>query len=128
MLAIVKFVAFLLVLAVVASFAVKNGQEVTLHYYFGLDSVPLPLFLILFGSMVLGALLSLLFAVGEQLRLRFSIRSMERKMRRMEDELHSLRNLPLTSEFLEQEEGAAEGRNRRSLKESSPDVPTRLQP
>ena len=64
MLSIFKFMVFLLVLAIVASFAVRNGDDVILHYYFGLESVPIPLFLVIFGYLVMGALVSLLFAVG----------------------------------------------------------------
>ncbi|MBI3013910.1 MAG: LapA family protein [Candidatus Tectomicrobia bacterium] len=127
MLAIVKFMVFLLVLAIVASFAVKNGDDVILHYYFGLESVPMPLFLVIFGSLVLGALISLLFAVGEQLRLRYTIRSLERKMRRMEEELYSLRNLPLTSELSEKGEAVGEGRTKPPTKEFPAEVPVRYQ-
>ena len=99
-----------------------------LHYYFGLESVPIPLFLVIFGSLVMGALVSLLFAVGEQLRLRYTIRSLERKMRRMEEELYSLRNLPLTSEFSEKGEVLGEGRTKPSTKEFPTEVPARFQP
>jgi len=127
MLAIVKFMVFLLVLAIVASFAVKNGDDVVLYYYFGLESVPMPLFLVIFGSLVLGALISLLFAVGEQLRLRYTIRSLEKKMRRMEEELYSLRNLPLTSELSEKGEAAEEGRTKPPTKEFPAEAPVRFQ-
>ncbi len=71
---ILKAILFLLLLAASIGFAVHNDGPVSLHYYFGLESIPLPLFLwaflVLFLGIVLGGSAAFLVRIGWQARIR----------------------------------------------------------
>jgi uncharacterized integral membrane protein len=71
---ILKAILFLLLLAASIGFAVHNDGPVSLHYYFGLESIPLPLFLwaflFLFAGIVLGGAAAFLMRIGLQTRIR----------------------------------------------------------
>jgi len=69
-----KGVFYLFLLTAAIGFAVYNDQPVSLQYYFGLVSLPLPLFLWAFLAFLIGLLLSWFYAflakVGWRSRLR----------------------------------------------------------
>jgi uncharacterized integral membrane protein len=70
---IFKAIVFLLLLAASIGFAVHNDGAVSLHYYFGLESMPLPLFLwaflFLFIGIVLAGILAFFIQIGWQARI-----------------------------------------------------------
>ncbi len=55
---ILKGVLYLLLLGAAVGFAIHNDQLVSLHYYFGWVSLPLPLFLWAFLVLLAGLLIS----------------------------------------------------------------------
>lgn len=71
---ILKAIIFLLLLAASIGFAVHNDEAVSLRYYFGLESMPLPLFLwaflFLFIGIVLAGILAFFIQIGWQARIR----------------------------------------------------------
>jgi uncharacterized membrane protein YciS (DUF1049 family) len=90
------WIALALVLVVYAAFVVaNNGDHVTLNLLFvRLDLVPVwqILLITLLGG---GAIATLLFTLPF-VRLRLRVRSQSREIRRLEQEVHGLRTLPLT--------------------------------
>lgn len=90
-----KFIIGLIVLVVLASFAVNNSDPVVLRYYFGYATPPVPLYVIVLVAVVVGAILAALFAIGERFHFMYALRKRDRVIREMEGELVSLRNLPL---------------------------------
>ena len=58
-------------------------------------SIPLPFYLLILVSFLLGALFTLFYFVLERLRLASELRSCRSRLGRLEKELTSLRNLPL---------------------------------
>lgn len=91
-----KFIFGLIILVILASFAVKNSDPVVLKYYFGYATPPVPLYVILLAAVVVGAIFAALFSIGERFYFRHEINKRDRVIREMETELVSLRNLPLT--------------------------------
>lgn len=71
---ILKGVLFILILAASIGFAVHNDRVVSLRYYFGLESVPLPLFLwgflFIFGGIVVSGIGAWLAQIGLKARVR----------------------------------------------------------
>ena len=90
-----KFIFGLIILIVLASFAVKNSDPIVLKYYYGYSTPPVPLYVVLLAAVVVGAIFAALFAIGERFYFRHEIRKRDRVIRDMETELVSLRNLPL---------------------------------
>ncbi len=71
-----KFAVFVLVL----SFAAKNTDTVTLHYYLGYDwQAPLVVVALIFFSA--GAVIGILAALGHLFRLRREVSALKRKLR-----------------------------------------------
>jgi uncharacterized integral membrane protein len=74
---------FFLLLAGIA-FAVLNDQPVSLRYYFGWVSPPLPLFLWAFLFLLLGLVLSSIWAFVSKMSLRSKIRQRKRTLAELE--------------------------------------------
>jgi len=71
-----KFVLFILIL----SFAVKNTDTVTVHYYLGYDwQAPLVVVALVFFSV--GAVIGILASLGHLFRLRREISALKRELR-----------------------------------------------
>ena len=88
----VKAVVFCFLVAVVATFAVKNGGDVTLRYYFGLESRPIPLSLLILFSVFVGIVIAFGFSIAACSRLKREVRSRD----------HALQNLSRQLEVLKQ--------------------------
>ena len=101
--ALKMFFAILMIILVV-SFIVQNPRLTSESYtlqYFGYQTAPLQLPIILLGAIFLGALLVLGATAVEYFSLKRTIRRQERKIHQLEQELNSLRNLPLLGEKAE---------------------------
>ena len=86
--------ALLFLLAI--TFSLKNNEMVAIKYYFQLESFDLPLYLLVFFSVILGILIGGIEGVIERIKSGNVIRKLKKEMKKMEEELTSLRNLPLT--------------------------------
>lgn len=86
--------ALLFLLAI--TFSLKNNEMVALKYYFQLESLDLPLYLLVFFSVIFGIFIGGMEGVIERIKSGNVIRKLKKEMKKMEKELTSLRNLPLT--------------------------------
>ncbi len=77
---ILKGAIFLLIVAAAIGFAVKNNQPVSLEYFFGWVSTPLPLFLWAFISFFIGLVISSLIASLTKVGLHSRIRLQKKKI------------------------------------------------
>ncbi len=92
-----KLIIALALIILVVSFVLENpwiNETHTIHYL-GYRTIPLNLSLIILGSILLGGVLTSGSMLIGQLKLKKTIRQQEKRLRQLEDELHSLRNLPL---------------------------------
>lgn len=98
----VKFLALLLLFVVSMLFFVQNNQPLstavqlefsvgTMHLY----SIPLPLYLLVLGSFLLGALVCLLVFLVDRIRLGLELKTLRTRYANLEDEVLSLRTIPL---------------------------------
>ncbi len=96
------FIGILFILAII--FATENTHEVGINYY-GLMPVHVPLFLVVFASVMIGVFFAGILASIEQFRLKREINRLKKVKLTQEKELNSLRNLPLeSSEHLKDKE------------------------
>jgi len=97
-----KSLAIILVFVVSMLFFVQNNQPlattvvlefniVAAHLY----SVPLPLYILVLGGFLLGALFSLAFLLVDRIRLGRELKSLRTRYAALEDETLSLRTIPL---------------------------------
>lgn len=90
---IITLIVFVLVFAISAAFAAFNMAPVSVNYYFGQFSLPLSALLViatLFG-IILGATVMFI----NSLKLRYEIHRLTRKLDISEQEINSLRILPI---------------------------------
>lgn len=93
----IKFVLSILLLIVIASFAVKNMGSVELNYYdlqLQLNTIELPLMVVLVVPLVLGFLIAWFMGLLDRFKLKSTIRKQKRSISSMEEELENLKNTP----------------------------------
>lgn len=79
------FLALLFILGI--TFSMENVDPVVLRYYFGLETPPVPLFLLVLFSILLGILLAGAGFLIDQWSLRRALREKERQVASLENEL-----------------------------------------
>jgi uncharacterized integral membrane protein len=96
---IIKFVLSILLLIVIASFAVKNMGSVELNYYglqLQLHTIELPLMMVILIPLVLGFLIAWFMDLFDRFKLKSTIRQQNRSISYMEEELKNLTPPPIT--------------------------------
>lgn len=96
------FTALIFLLAI--TFALKNNGNVSLYYYFQIGPVELPLYLLVFMSAFVGMLIGGVDGLVQRTRSNLAIRRLRKELEHKEDELTSLRNLPITEADVSDEE------------------------
>ncbi len=88
---LVRGILFFVLLLVGIGFAILNDQPVSLKYYFGWATLPLPLFLWAFLFLLLGLTLSAVWAFFSKIGLHSRIRLRRRSLADLEREVERLR-------------------------------------
>lgn len=88
---IFKGAIFLFVLAAAIGFALQNDQPLSLRYYFGWVTLPLPLFLWAFLSFLIGIIISGLLSSLSKVRLHSQIRQQKKVVGELERQRHALK-------------------------------------
>jgi uncharacterized integral membrane protein len=89
---LIRAIVFFFLLIVGIGFAIQNDQPVSLKYYFGLVTPPLPLFLWAFLFVLLGLILSAIWALISRIGLHSRIRLHRRSIEELERERDRLRD------------------------------------
>jgi putative membrane protein len=91
---IMTIILFVIVLMLGAGFSAINLTPVDINYYLGVLSLPLSIVII--AAIILGTLLGALALSTSILRLRYENRRLRKKLISSEQEINSLRILPIT--------------------------------
>jgi len=91
---ILKWAFFLFILLAAVSFAMENDQPVSLRYYFGWESLPLPLYLWAFLSFFIGLILSGLMNSLSKIGLLSQIRQQKKALVELEKKRNALKSDP----------------------------------
>jgi len=89
---ILKAAVFLVLLAASIGFAVHNDEAVSLRYYFGLESISLPLFLWAFLFLFVGIILAGVAAFLTQIGLLARIRQFKKSVADLERKRNELKS------------------------------------
>ncbi len=87
--AILKLLVGLVVVFLLVVFAIVNMEPVAVSFYF-YKTPAIPLFVIIFISVLVGVMLAWLLVIGEQLSLRSKVRSKEKRIKELEKEVEEL--------------------------------------
>ena len=98
----VKLFFLVLFLGVAVLFLIQNYETLTRQfqlelnfYFFALLGPALPLYIVILGAFLLGVALSLIFFLMDKITSAGQLKACRRKLARLEQEVTSLRNLPL---------------------------------
>jgi uncharacterized integral membrane protein len=93
----IKFILSILLLIVIASFAVQNMDAVSIRYYdfkFQLHTLELPLMVVVVIPLIMGFLIAWFLGALEQFKLKTRIRKQNKSISSLEEELDTLKNIP----------------------------------
>ena len=79
----------------IVTFSQQNMMPVTLKYYQYLDIPPIPIYLLIFGSFLLGIIVASFWGAVERFRLSRNIRQLNRLVRDLRKELYANQNPPI---------------------------------
>lgn len=86
-----KTIFFTLLFILGITFAMENTGWVVLRYYFGLETPPIPIFLLVLFSVLLGVFLAGVGFIIDEWSLRKALREKEREIASLEKELQPYR-------------------------------------
>ena len=88
----IKFIIWLLIILVVAFFVSLNSEpKISIKLFFNYQTVPLPLSLIIIGSIILGAILILIMAITDWISFKIENLKYKKRIKSLEKEIESLK-------------------------------------
>ena len=82
-----KALLLLIALVVLVTFGIQNNETVKLHYYFGLSSMPFPVYGIVYASILVGIFIGMLVGITSRFSQRKKLKALEKENRRLEDKV-----------------------------------------
>ncbi len=104
---IFKLFTGLVVIFLLVAFAIRNMTPVHLDFYF-YKTPDIPLFVMLYLSILLGVAVAWLLVISEQLRMRIQIKKKDKRIKELEERLKELEKTGETPQQ-EEEHAASEG-------------------
>ena len=80
-----KAILLLIVLVALVTFGIQNNATLKLHYYFGLSSMPIPVYGIVYASILVGIFIGMLVGVSTRLSQRKTIKQLQKENRGLKD-------------------------------------------
>ena len=79
--AYVKSIILIIVLLFLITFGVKNNQPTLLNYYFSITTGTIPLYGIVYISIIIGIIIGMIVGISSRFTLRGKVRRLERETR-----------------------------------------------
>jgi len=86
-----KVIVSLILVIIGATFCSLNRQEISLRYFFGWNTRPFPIFLLILGSVVGGVIVGSLVGWGGRRKLRAEVRDLEKQAEALREENATLK-------------------------------------
>ncbi len=78
-----KAILLLIILVALVTFGIQNNETMKLHYYFGMQSMPLPVYGIVYASILVGIFIGMLIGISTRLSQRKRIKVLEKENRNL---------------------------------------------
>lgn len=88
---LIKTIAIAIFFIIAITFALQNQQLITIHYYDLIPSFSVPLFLIVFFSILIGILIAGFSDIFVRYSLRIKARKCEKNLKRLKDEMKAMK-------------------------------------
>jgi uncharacterized membrane protein YciS (DUF1049 family) len=91
----IRLILLILILLAALGFGVKNAEQaVTLKYYFGLSTQPIPVYQVVLWTFVVSVSLVGILLFPEWIKMRLQLRRQRKTLERLEEELTLLKPSP----------------------------------
>jgi uncharacterized integral membrane protein len=82
-----KAIVLIIVLVALVTFGIKNNELIRLHYYFGLNSMPLPLYGIVYAAIIIGVFIGMIIGINSRLTQRKKIKVLKTENRELKEKV-----------------------------------------
>lgn len=96
-----------IVLLFLTTFGIKNNQPLQVHYYFNIEAAPMPLYGIVYISIIIGIVIGMLVGISSRFTLRGKVKTLHREIKELkerEGERRKQEELPTASAPIAEEE------------------------
>jgi len=99
-----KAILLLIVLVALVTFGIQNSETLKLHYYLGLSSMPIPVYGIVYASILIGIFIGMLVGISTRFGQRHKIKQLQKENRGLKDKVGE----PAAQETTEEETAVVE--------------------
>lgn len=82
-----KALLLLIVLVVLVTFGIQNNETMTLHYYFQLSSMPVPVYAVVYGSLIVGVFIGMIVGINARFTQRKKIKQLQKENRGLREKI-----------------------------------------
>jgi uncharacterized integral membrane protein len=82
-----KALLLLIILVVLVTFGIKNNETMILHFYFQLSSMPIPVYAVVYGSLLAGVFIGMIVGISARFAQRKKIRQLQNENRGLRDKI-----------------------------------------
>jgi len=86
----IKIVFLIILIILGATFATLNRQEISLHYFWGWNTGPFPLYLFILGSLLVGMIIGFSYGWKKRWELRSRARDLGERAKALRNDLQTL--------------------------------------
>lgn len=104
----IRALLLIALLFVAITFGTQNSGSVTLRYYFGLVSTPVPLYLVIYVAIILGIIAGMAIGISTRVNLRRKFKKLEKTNASLREELEKMEGEAAREVTTESEIGPAE--------------------
>jgi lipopolysaccharide assembly protein A len=83
----VKWIMLIIILLFFITFGVKNSESVFLNYYLGIEGIEMPLYGLVFISILLGIFAGIIIGITNRLTLKKKVRDLAKENRTLQEEV-----------------------------------------
>lgn len=83
----IKALLLIIVLVVLVTFGIKNNETMILHFYLQLSSMPLPVYAVVYGSLLVGVFIGMIVGISARFAQRKKIRQLQKENRGLRDKV-----------------------------------------
>ena len=80
-----KAIVLVIILLFLTTFGIKNNQPLQLYYYFNIETAPIPLYGIVYISIIIGIIIGMLVGISSRFTLWGKVRRLERETRALKE-------------------------------------------
>jgi uncharacterized integral membrane protein len=77
----IKALLLLIVLVVLVTFGIKNNETIILHFYFQLSSIPIPVYAVVYGSLIVGVFIGMIVGINARFTQRKKLKELQKENR-----------------------------------------------